>query len=129
MPENRFKELREKFGYSQIELGNRLGVTQQSVFAWEHGKTTPAISTAVALSQLYNVSLDYLLGLSDVPEIKEKPAASDSELKADTLERLSSVPEPVLLKILDLIDVIQEHPAPDSKESAAPGSSSRHVPE
>lgn len=114
MADNRLKELREKFGLSQIELGNRLGVTQQSVFAWEHGKTQPQIQTAIALSRLYGVSLDYLLGLSDDPEIKEKPAISDDELRASTLERIKALPEPVLLKLLDLMDAVQAYPAADS---------------
>ena len=114
MADNRLKELREKFGLSQIELGNRLGVTQQSVFAWEHGKTQPQIQTAIALSRLYGVSLDYLLGLSDDPEIKEKPAISDDELRASTLERVKALPEPVLLKLLDLMDAVQAYPAAGS---------------
>lgn len=128
MPQNRFKQLREKNGLSQIELGNRLGVTQQSVFAWERGLTTPAIQTAIALSRLYNVSLDYLLGLSDIPEI-QKPAASDSELKDSTMKRLNALPEPVLEKVLDLLDVIQEYQAPGSKEPTAPASSAQSDPE
>lgn len=81
MPENRLKELREKFGLSQIELGNRLGVTQQSVFAWEHGKTSPQIQTAITLAQMYGVSLDYLLGLSDDPKIEKERGAAMNRYK------------------------------------------------
>lgn len=123
MPENRLKELREKFGLSQIELGNRLGVTQQSVFAWEHGKTSPQIQTAITLAQMYGVSLDYLLGLSDDPKIEKEPAVSDDELRAQTMERISALPKPVLLKLLELMDAIQSHPADGSAAPAAPGSS------
>ena len=124
MPQNRFRQLREEHGLSQIELGNRLGVTQQSVFAWEHGKTVPQIQTAIMLSQLYNVSLDYLMGLSDDPDPK-KPTASDSGLKASTIERVRNLPEPVLEKLLDLMDLIQSRPESDSASAVQHHSSSQ----
>ena len=123
MPDNRFKQLREENGLSQIELGNRLGVTQQSVFAWEHGKTTPQIQTAITLAQMYGVSLDYLMGLSDTPKTEKEPAVSDSELRASTIARVKSLPEPILLKLLDLLDAVQSYQAAGSAGSAAPGSS------
>lgn len=117
MAKNRFKQLREEHGLSQIELGNRLGVTQQSVFAWEHGKTAPQIQTAIQLSQLYGVSLDYLMGLSDTPKAEEL-AITDDELRASTFNRIRSLPEPVLARVLDLIDAIQSCQGSDSAAPA-----------
>lgn len=129
MAQNRFRQLREENGLSQIELGNRLGVTQQSVFAWEHGKTVPQIQTAIALSQLYNVSLDYLLGLSDVPQIIKEPAITDDELRASTLERIRNLPVPVLKKLLDLMDAIQSDQGSGSAAPAPRDPSSGSSPE
>lgn len=127
MPQNRFKQLREEHGLSQIELGNRLGVTQQSVFAWEHGKAAPQIQTAIQLSQLYGVSLDYLMGLSDTPKMEE-PAVTDDELRAATFKRIRSLPEPVLARVLDLIEAIQSCREPDTAPSAPSGSYDPDVP-
>ena len=135
MAQNRFRQLREEHGLSQIELGNRLGVTQQSVFAWEHGKATPAIQTAIQLSQLYDVSLDYLMGLSDTPKMQE-PVITDDELRISTYNRIKSLPEPVLARVLDLIDAIQAvhpsapqpDPAADSELQALRGSSDQADP-
>lgn len=115
MAQNRLKQLREEHGFSQIELGNRLGVTQQSVFAWEHEKTVPQIQTAITLARIYGVSLDYLMGLSDDPAANKKPAADGDRLKKNTLDRIKNLPEPVLEKLLDLIDALQSHPGSDSK--------------
>ena len=129
MPQNRLKQLREEHKLSQIELGNMIGVTQQSVFAWEHGKTFPQIQTAIALCKIYNVSLDYLMGLSDDPNVQKKFTAQGSELKDSTMERIRNLPEPVLSKLLDLMDAIQAHPISDSGESTPPGSSAESVPE
>lgn len=123
MPQNRLKQLREQHGLTQIELGNRMGVTQQSVFAWEHGITSPQIQTAITLCKMYNVSLDYLMGLSDDPQINTKPADKNGELKNSTINRIKNLPEPVLSKLLDLIDEILTHRESDSAPQARPDSS------
>lgn len=105
MAQNRFKQLREEHGLSQIELGNRLNVTQQSVFAWEHGKSSPQIQTAIQLCQLYGVSLDYLMGLSDTPKTKE-PAISDG-LLSNVISRIQDLPDPALSRVADFLDGLQ----------------------
>ncbi len=59
----RIKSLREKAGYSQAELARKLDVTRSSVNAWEMGLSTPTTQYVVALSRLFHVSSDYLLGI------------------------------------------------------------------
>lgn len=108
MPINRLKQLREENGLSQIELGNRLGVTQQSVFAWERGKTSPQIQTAITLSQMYGVSLDYLLGLSDDPKTKKELAdMSADELRTIIINQIHSLSDPELLRMYDFLAGLQ----------------------
>lgn len=46
---------------SQEQLADRLGITRQSVSKWEAGSSIPEISKLIALSELFQVSLDYLL--------------------------------------------------------------------
>lgn len=52
---------RKKMGMSQEQLADRLGITRQSVSKWEAGSSVPEISKLVAMSELFDVSLDYLL--------------------------------------------------------------------
>ena len=52
---------RKKSGMSQEQLADKLGITRQSVSKWEAGSSVPEISKLVAMSELFNVSLDYLL--------------------------------------------------------------------
>ena len=65
----RMKELRELHDYSQEEVGERLGIDQGSYGKMETGKTkTVNSSVLIGLANLYDVSTDYLLGISDVPQ-------------------------------------------------------------
>ncbi len=55
-------ELRTKKGLSQEELAEKVFVTRQAVSRWETGETIPNIDTLKLLSQLFNVSINTLLG-------------------------------------------------------------------
>ena len=63
----RLKELRRKHHMSMLELGNRIGAAKSTVAGYESGAREPALGTVAAISRIFNVSSDYLLGLSDVP--------------------------------------------------------------
>lgn len=52
---------RKKSGMSQEQLADRLGITRQSVSKWEAASSVPEISKLVAMSEIFHVSLDYLL--------------------------------------------------------------------
>lgn len=55
-------ELRLKKGMSQDELAEKVFVTRQAVSRWETGETTPNTETLKLLSELFDVSIDTLLG-------------------------------------------------------------------
>ncbi len=55
-------ELRTKNGLSQDELAEKLFVTRQAVSRWENGETVPNTETLKLLSELFNVSINTLLG-------------------------------------------------------------------
>jgi transcriptional regulator with XRE-family HTH domain len=61
-----FKEqlifLRRQRGLSQEQLGNQIGVSRQTVSKWELGETTPELEKLLALSKLFDVSIDELTG-------------------------------------------------------------------
>ena len=62
MISERIRQLREKNGMTQSELAKKLDVTRSSVNAWESGLSTPTTQYVVALTRLFHVSADYLLG-------------------------------------------------------------------
>lgn len=68
------RKLREQKEISQKELAEYLGVSQNAVSSYELGKREPSIDTLVKLADLYEVSVDYLLGhvpLGEDPEDQE----------------------------------------------------------
>ena len=65
----RIKELRKEFGLSQVDLASRLEVTKQTISNWENENIQPSIDMLVGLSNVFNVTTDYLLGLDDVPRL------------------------------------------------------------
>ena len=59
------KELRKEKGLSQEKLAALLGVTQDSISLWELDKRIPDTLYVVEMAKLFDVTTDYLLGLSD----------------------------------------------------------------
>ena len=59
-------EVRRDHGDTQSKLAEKLHVTVSAVRSWEHDKSSPPHETLVSICKLYEVSSDYLLGLTDV---------------------------------------------------------------
>lgn len=59
------KSLRLGRGMTQKALGNQIGVSELSVRCWESGTKNPSLGAIVSLAELFNVSADYILGISD----------------------------------------------------------------
>ena len=68
---DKIKALRKSLGYSQEELAKMINVHQTAVSQWEQGRTTPDLETVKKLAELFNVSIDYLLGRNSVNEAGE----------------------------------------------------------
>ena len=63
----RLKDLREDHDLKQAEVAAHLGISQQYYQCYESGKNELPLRHGIALAKFYNVSLDYIVGLSDVP--------------------------------------------------------------
>ena len=57
--------LRTEQGLSQETFGEKLGVSRQSVSKWETDQSVPELDKIVAISELFEVTTDYLLGRTD----------------------------------------------------------------
>lgn len=65
MNPERIKLLRKQNGYTQVELAKKLGIGVSTVAMWETGKRTPNYNILCKLSDLYDRTIEYILGNSD----------------------------------------------------------------
>ncbi len=63
----RLKEIRTQKCYSQKQVANGIGITDTLYQKYEYGKTKPAYDVIIKLCIYFDISADYLLGLSDNP--------------------------------------------------------------
>lgn len=64
----RFSGLRTKKGLTQPLLAAELGMIKQRISNWENGTSLPSADVLHDLALYFNVTSDYLLGLSDNPD-------------------------------------------------------------
>lgn len=67
----RLQRLRNQNSLTQEELAERLDVSRQSVSKWELNKTLPDVDKLIQLSEIYQVSIDYLIKGEEVKEDEE----------------------------------------------------------
>ena len=65
MGTDRIKQLRKQKGLTQKEMAEAVGVGVSTVAMWESGKRTPSFKLLNDLSNLFDKSIDYILGTSD----------------------------------------------------------------
>jgi transcriptional regulator with XRE-family HTH domain len=79
--------LRKNKGLTQEALADKLGVSRQAVAKWEAGQVYPDISNLIQISELMNVSVDYLVKDQDCAvSVKQHEATDLDELIAFRLE-------------------------------------------
>lgn len=61
----RLKELRLENGMTQQQIASLLNIRQQSYTRYENGTGEPSLQTLIKLAEIFSVSTDYLLGISD----------------------------------------------------------------
>lgn len=83
---NKLYDLRKQKGFSQEELANRLNVSRQTVSKWEVGDSTPDLEKLVAISELFEISLDELV--LDKAAVSSEETSSKSEVLSELKEKL-----------------------------------------
>ena len=58
--------LRKELNMSQAELAEKLGVSQQTISKYERGTREPDNETLAKLAEIFDCSIDYLLGKTDI---------------------------------------------------------------
>lgn len=87
---NNMKKIRESLQLTQVKVANDLKLSRQVYNFYENGKRNPDMQTLIKIADYYGVSIDYLLGRTNVikPEnideddLLSKINTADSETKA-----------------------------------------------
>ena len=110
----RLKELRIEKGINQKELADKLGYKQNTISQWENGKRFMDTETLRIVADFFEVSSDYLLGMSDLREgsssNKKEPINTDglSDNKKALIAFAETVPEDKAAMILQVMKSIVE---------------------
>lgn len=89
--EGKIMLLRKQKGWSQEQLAEQLGISRQSVSKWESGASVPDLDKIIKLSQIFDVSTDYLLKEEiEIEEAPEKIKEPDVWHEEDCVRRVSS---------------------------------------
>ena len=112
---NKLYHLRKQKGLSQEELANRLNVSRQTISKWEVGDSTPDMEKLIAISDMFQISLDELVmdkvqtqtgetpyKAEIVNELKEKVLTYENKKKAKKVLKIAAI----ILGVIVLIDVI-----------------------
>lgn len=94
---NNMKKIRESLNLTQVKVANDLKLSRQVYNFYENGKRNPDMQTLIKIADYYNVSIDYLLGRTNVikPEnidendLLAKLNTADSETKASVEQFLN----------------------------------------
>ena len=65
----RLKDLRTEKNINQVELSAEIGVSKGIISLWENGLREPGMYSLIQLAKFFEVSIDYLVGISDYPFI------------------------------------------------------------
>ena len=68
----RLKDLREDHDRCQKDIASILGISQQYYSEYEKGNRTIPIQHLITLAKYYNTSIDYIVGLTELPNKKNK---------------------------------------------------------
>lgn len=110
----RLKQLRKKSNMLQKDVANKLGITESAYGYYEQGRREPSNETLKQLANIFGVTTDYLLGITDDPILTEKDekdiAKRMKKLKQDlsTSDGLSFHGEPLSEEAIEsLLEAIE----------------------
>lgn len=108
---NKIAELRKKMGLSQTQFGKIIGAAQNTICNWENGNRKPDYETLVAMSKIFNCSIEYIIGEEEIKTNSTKLEAITEQEKI-LLETFRSTTEQgkqrMIQSILNIYDEIEK---------------------
>ena len=83
----RFSEVRKNLGLTQEKVADQLKIAKNTLSQWENEKREPDIKTLKSLANIYNCSVDYLLGCNEGKQEKRQPEQVELEIEEDLTDK------------------------------------------
>ena len=87
----RIRDLREDHDMKKIELAEKLEISERTLTRYESGECEPSVSVLIKLSLLFDVSIDYIVGLKDDPAISTPTVKDDLEDIYSKLDKILKI--------------------------------------
>lgn len=91
---DRLKELRQKLNITQKEFAEKIGITAAALSSYENNIKNPSIAVAKRIAEAFNVSIDWLCGLTD-----KKTYNDDIETWGDIIHLLIKLDQKVFISL------------------------------
>lgn len=118
---DRLRAIRKEHGLTQQNIADVLGVDRTTYTVYEGGSITPSPATLVKLSQIYNVTVGYLIGVEENhPELRKIPDEKQREklLSSDPISLLKKEEKELMLYFRVLSDA-EKHKIIDEMKALA----------
>lgn len=102
---NRLRKAREKKKLNQVEVFKKTKINNKTLSRYENGGSEPDLETLKILASLYEVSVDWLTGATDNPNIKKE---SIEEIERRLLEEFDKLSQEDKDYVIGLIRKIQK---------------------
>lgn len=107
---SRIKKLREEKGLTQRQFAEQFQISPSTIALYEVGKRTPDADTLSKLASFFDVSVDYLLGRTNVRKPEDFNPETIAAMRAPELEGYDDLPDEAKRILRDLIkDVYQRY--------------------
>ena len=117
----RLRAIRKEHGLTQQNIADVLGADRTTYTVYEGGSITPSPATLVKLSQIYNVTVGYLIGVEENhPELRKIPEEKQREklLSSDPISLLKKEEKDLMLYFRVLSDA-EKHKIIDEMKALA----------
>lgn len=99
---NRLRQLRNEFGFNQQDIADRLGMKRASYAKYELGNTSPPQDKLIELADIFDVSIDYLVGRTNVRKL-DLPVNVSALQMAQEIDQLNDEQQEQLSKYIEFV--------------------------
>lgn len=105
---NRIKLLREENSFTQQDLATRLECSKSVIGLYESETRKPSMEVLIKLSEIFNCSIDYIIGTSDIRNPKEINVDDADIAFADGIKGLNSANKEIIKSTIEALLAKQE---------------------